>query len=163
MTIKATLATIRALRMSASHREGEYRVTYPAHEMINAKRREETAYYTDDAQDAISTAQDMRRREDDRQNAIDEAVAKTYARRNSQGYSEREIYNATLAGIDEAMASDIAINYAANRAQALRNLTPAQESAIVLDVLRPDPDAARGFAFFAYPNIAELINAAEDL
>jgi len=73
MTIKATLATIRAGRMSASCRDGEYRVSYPAHEVTDATQREDSAYYTDCAEDAISTAQDMRRREDGRR-SIAEAI-----------------------------------------------------------------------------------------
>ena len=72
MTIKATLATIRAMRMSASYRAEyrEYRITFPAYEMPSATRREDCACYTNDAQDAIGTATAMRKSEDDRQAAI---------------------------------------------------------------------------------------------
>lgn len=82
MTIKATLAAIRAMRMSASYRAEyrEYRITYPAYEMPSATRREDCACYTNDAQDAIGTATAMRKSEDDRQNGIDEAIAAELAR-----------------------------------------------------------------------------------
>lgn len=65
MNVKTTLAAIRNVGMSASHRDGEYRISYPAHEMPSMTRREETACYTNDAQDAIGTAISMRTWKDD--------------------------------------------------------------------------------------------------
>lgn len=66
-TVKGTLRTIRTVAgMSASHRDGEYRVSYPAHEVPSTKAREDSAYYTPDADDAINTAMDMRRRAQER-------------------------------------------------------------------------------------------------
>lgn len=51
-TVKGTLAAIRAIGCTASHRDGEYRV--------NLKGAfEVAAYYTNDPQDAIDTAQAM--------------------------------------------------------------------------------------------------------
>ncbi len=48
-TVKATLAAIRAIGCTASHRNGEYRVNLKG-------AGEGPAYYTDDAEDAIGTA-----------------------------------------------------------------------------------------------------------
>lgn len=61
MTIKATLAAIKAENMAGSWDAAvsEYRVTFPASEM-NAERREACASYTGDAADAIGTARTMR-------------------------------------------------------------------------------------------------------
>lgn len=51
-TVKGTLAAIRAIGCTASHRDGEYRVNLRG-------STEATASYTDDAADAIGTAQVM--------------------------------------------------------------------------------------------------------
>ena len=61
-TVKGTLRTIRTVAgMAASHRDGEYRVSYPAHEIPSTTAREDSAYYTNDADDAVNTAMAMRR------------------------------------------------------------------------------------------------------
>lgn len=68
-TIKGTLAAIRDVAdMSGTYdyESGEFRVTFRPHEM-DSERREDCAYYTNDMTDAVSTAMDMRRREDARE------------------------------------------------------------------------------------------------
>lgn len=55
MSIKATLAAIKAAGMHGRYREGEYRVTYLPGEMSD-ERREDCASYTNDPADAIDTA-----------------------------------------------------------------------------------------------------------
>lgn len=52
MTVKQTIAACRSMGMSCRYSDGEYRVNYP-------KGAESTAYYTDDASDAIGTARQM--------------------------------------------------------------------------------------------------------
>lgn len=61
MTIQSTLAEIKALSMHAKRDSdtGEYRVTYPYGELPDSVR-EDCAYYTNDAQDAVDTARAMR-------------------------------------------------------------------------------------------------------
>ena len=59
MTVKQTLAAIRALGMVATHVDGEYRVTFYKVTMPSADRREAVAYYTDHGLDALMTAQAM--------------------------------------------------------------------------------------------------------
>lgn len=52
-TFKAVQASVRAMGLTVRKREGEFRVNY-------ANGREETAYYTNDAEDAVNTARAMR-------------------------------------------------------------------------------------------------------
>ena len=60
-------AAIKALGMSVTVTDGEYRVTFPASRYTGLDKRtvesnrEASAYYTDDADDAIGTAQAMSR------------------------------------------------------------------------------------------------------
>ncbi len=61
-TIKQAIAEIRALDMSVRIDQGEWRVTFPPHDMPDAKRREDVAAYCYDASDAIDTARVMRER-----------------------------------------------------------------------------------------------------
>ncbi len=63
MTQSQVKATIKAIGMHASIRDGEWRVTYPYGEGPDAWR-EDCAYYTTDAQDAIDTARTMRAHRD---------------------------------------------------------------------------------------------------
>jgi hypothetical protein len=50
VTVKSTLAALRALGVRASYKEGEYRITLAG---------ESAAYYTTDAEDALDTAKVM--------------------------------------------------------------------------------------------------------
>lgn len=65
MTIQATLAAIKAAGMHGKRdsETGEYRVTYPYGELPDDVR-EDCAYYTGDAQDAVDTARAMRAQRD---------------------------------------------------------------------------------------------------
>jgi hypothetical protein len=54
-TVKRAFAIIRALGLMASRRDGEWRINLPGGAGA-------TAYYTDDALDAVKTARDMARR-----------------------------------------------------------------------------------------------------
>lgn len=64
-TVKATLAAIRALGLSATHTDGEYRVAPRVDVCAGATlaarrdRQENAAYYTNDGEDAVGTAKAM--------------------------------------------------------------------------------------------------------
>ncbi|MHB1059792.1 MAG: hypothetical protein ACYC0F_18105 [Rhodanobacter sp.] len=47
-----TMVAIRIMGMAARYEDGEYRINYP-------RGTEATAYYTDDAKDALQTARQM--------------------------------------------------------------------------------------------------------
>ena len=55
MTYTTARKTLRAVNMCIRRFDGEYRV------QLAESNREETAYYTDDLQDAVDTGLDMRR------------------------------------------------------------------------------------------------------
>lgn len=60
MTQAELFAAVRALPMMIRKNDwGEYRVTYTESDM-DAERREDCASYTDDREDALGTAQQMR-------------------------------------------------------------------------------------------------------
>jgi hypothetical protein len=61
MTVKATIAAVRALGMCCSHNAGakEFRVSHPRVRGTNPADIEATAYYTNDGEDAVSTARTM--------------------------------------------------------------------------------------------------------
>lgn len=69
MSVKTTLAAIKALGMSARHVDGEYRVSMPIATLgqcwpsysraLLVEAAENGAYYTNDADDAIGTAKAM--------------------------------------------------------------------------------------------------------
>ena len=67
MTQKETLAQIKAAGMSGRYDADtrEYRVTLPPKDQPDAERREAIAYYTNDAKDALKTAEAMRKGFDD--------------------------------------------------------------------------------------------------
>jgi hypothetical protein len=55
MTITKTLTTIRTLGLTATHRDGEFRINYRGGD-------EKSAYYTTDSDDALDTAVAMNKR-----------------------------------------------------------------------------------------------------
>lgn len=64
-TVKDTQAAIRALGLSCSHKDRKYRVSYkPADADRLGTTYEGSAFYTDDADDALGTARHMAERLD---------------------------------------------------------------------------------------------------
>jgi methylphosphotriester-DNA--protein-cysteine methyltransferase len=60
MTVREAKQRMQCNNMHLSMQDGEYRVTFPE---MSAGRAEQAAYYTDDLEDAVLTASDMRRRQ----------------------------------------------------------------------------------------------------
>jgi hypothetical protein len=61
MTQKQLIQAVRALGLVCRVTDGEYRISFPVSQAVTADRAEASAYYTDDRQDALNTAQAMAR------------------------------------------------------------------------------------------------------